>query len=141
MEVVESKRAMVNGLIYPAPDPRHPFLGVHVTKIVNGSLQVGPNAISALKREGYRRSAVDLGGVRDIVSWPGFWRLARRHWKVGAGKLWGSLSERACMAEAQRSVSGIDPYGVVRARSGIRTQALDRDGSLVDDLRIYGNMA
>jgi L-2-hydroxyglutarate oxidase len=137
MAVTEAKRDMVRGLIYPVPDPRYPFLGVHYTKLVSGALEVGPNAVLALSREGYRRTEVGFGDLKDIVAWPGFWRLARRHWRVGAEELWGSLSKRAYMAKAQRYVPDIGPEDVVRARSGIRAQALDRDGSLVDDFRIH----
>ncbi len=136
MSVVPDKRGLVRGMIYPVPDPRYPFLGVHFTRRVSGDLEVGPNAVLALAREGYRRADVRLADVGAIVSWPGFWRMARAHWRTGAAELWGSLSVRAYMRAASRYVPEIGPDDVVRSRSGIRAQAVDRDGSLVDDFRI-----
>lgn len=137
LEVAEPKADMVRGMIYPVPDPRYPFLGVHFTRRVTGALEVGPNAVLALRREGYGRAAFSMADMGGIVSWPGFWRLARAHWKVGAEELAGSLSIRAYMRRASRYVPGIGPDDVVRSRTGVRAQALDRDGSLVDDFRIY----
>jgi L-2-hydroxyglutarate oxidase LhgO len=137
MQVSAAKQELVRGMVYPVPDPRYPFLGVHFTRRVTGELEVGPNAVLALKREGYRRSAVDLGDVTSILGWPGFWRLARAHWRAGAREMAGSLSTRAYMRLAQRYVPEIGPADVVRGRTGVRAQALDRDGSLVDDFRVY----
>jgi L-2-hydroxyglutarate oxidase len=126
----------VRGLIYPVPDPRYPFLGVHFTRRVNGDVDVGPNAVLALDREGYRRSDVDLRDLRSIAGWPGFWRMARTHWRTGVKEVRGSLSKTAYMREASRYVPAIGPGDVVRGSAGVRAQALDRDGSLVDDFRI-----
>ncbi|MFZ0625823.1 MAG: L-2-hydroxyglutarate oxidase [Acidimicrobiia bacterium] len=137
MKVVDSKRDLVRGLIYPVPDPRYPFLGVHFTSMVSGDLEVGPNAVLALKREGYRRRDVNLADVGSIVSWPGFWRMAASNWRAGIEEVWGSISKRAYMKKASRYVPEIGPDDVVRARAGVRAQALDRDGSLVDDFRIF----
>ncbi len=137
MKVVDSKRDLVRGLIYPVPDPRYPFLGVHFTSMVSGDLEVGPNAVLALKREGYRRRDVNLADVGSIVSWPGFWRMAASNWRAGIEEVWGSISKRAYMKKASRYVPDIGPEDVVRARAGVRAQALDRDGSLVDDFRIF----
>jgi L-2-hydroxyglutarate oxidase LhgO len=137
MRVVDSKKDMVRGLIYPVPDPRYPFLGVHFTSMVSGDLEVGPNAVLALKREGYRRRDLNLGDLGRIVSWPGFWRMAAANWRAGVEEVWGSVSKRAYMKKASRYVPDIGPDDVVRARAGVRAQALDRDGSLVDDFRIF----
>ncbi len=137
MKVVESKQHLVKGLIYPVPDPRYPFLGVHFTSMVSGDVEVGPNAVLALQREGYRRRDIDLADVGSIVSWPGFWRMAIRNWRAGIEEVWGSLSISAYMRKASRYVPEIGPEDVVRARAGVRAQALDRDGSLVDDFRIF----
>ncbi len=137
MEVAKAKRDLVRGMIYPVPDPRYPFLGVHFTRRVSGELEVGPNAVLALKREGYRRSDFSLADVANTVGWPGFWRMARRHWRTGAEEMWGSLSKRAYMKRASRYVPEVDHTDVERSRAGIRAQALDRDGSLVDDFRIF----
>lgn len=137
MKVVDSKKDLVRGLIYPVPDPRYPFLGVHFTRMVSGDLEVGPNAVLALKREGYRRWDLDLGDVGSIVSWPGFWRMAAANWRAGLEEMWGSLTKTAYMRKASRYVPDIGPDDVIRARAGVRAQALDRDGSLVDDFRIF----
>lgn len=136
MAVSLAKRDYVKGLIYPVPDPRYPFLGVHYTRRVDGGLDVGPNAILALRREGYKRSAVGLADVRSILGWPGFWRMARTHWRTGANELRGSLFKQAYMRTAQRYVPDIGVDDVLRAGSGIRAQAVERNGSLVDDFRI-----
>jgi L-2-hydroxyglutarate oxidase len=136
MTVSAAKREFVRGMVYPVPDPRYPFLGVHYTRRVSGELEVGPNAVLALGREGYRRSAVKAQDVRDIVSWPGFWKMARQHWRTGVTEVRGTVSKRAYMKFAQRYVPDIDVADVVRARSGVRAQAVERDGSLVDDFRI-----
>ncbi|GGV35631.1 hydroxyglutarate oxidase [Actinomadura cremea] len=136
MTIVPQKAHMVRGLIYPVPDPRYPFLGVHFTKRVSGEVEVGPNAVLALAREGYRRSDVSLRDLRGIVGWPGMWRMASRHWRTGARELYGSLSKRAYMRAACRYVPEIGAGDVVRAGAGVRAQALDRDGSLVDDFRV-----
>jgi L-2-hydroxyglutarate oxidase len=125
MAVAEPKRDLVRGMVYPVPDPRYPFLGVHFTRRVSGALEVGPNAVLALGRD-----------ALHVLSWPGFWRLARRHWRTGAVELHGSLSKRAYMRYAQRYVPEIGATDVVRAGSGVRAQAVERDGSLVDDFRI-----
>ncbi len=137
MEVTTAKADLVNGMVYPVPDPRYPFLGVHFTRRVTGALEVGPNAVLALRREGYGRGDFSLADVGGIASWPGFWRLARAHWRAGAEELAGSLSTRTYMRRASRYVPEIGPDDVVRSRTGVRAQALDRDGSLVDDFRIY----
>ncbi|MBE1536617.1 L-2-hydroxyglutarate oxidase [Actinomadura algeriensis] len=136
MTIVPEKAHMVRGLIYPVPDPRYPFLGVHFTKRVSGDVEVGPNAVLALAREGYRRSDVSLGDLRGIAGWPGTWRMAARHWRTGAREMYGSFSKRAYMKAARRYVPEIGAGDVVRAGAGVRAQALDRDGSLVDDFRI-----
>ncbi len=136
MTVTAAKRDLVRGMVYPVPDPRYPFLGVHFTRRVSGELEVGPNAVLALQREGYRRSDMAWADVRDIARWPGFWRLARRHWRTGVTEVRGSLSRRAYMRVAQRYVPEIRAEDVVRAGVGVRAQAVERDGSLVDDFRI-----
>jgi L-2-hydroxyglutarate oxidase LhgO len=136
MIVNPAKQDLVRGMIYPVPDPRYPFLGVHFTRRITGELEVGPNAVLALDREGYRRTAARIRDIRSIAGWPGFWRLARTHWRTGVVELRGSLSVRAYMKAASRYVPEIGPADVVRARAGLRAQAVDRDGSLVDDFRI-----
>ncbi len=136
MAVSAAKRDLVRGMVYPVPDPRYPFLGVHFTRRVTGALEVGPNAVLATRREGYRRRDVSASDLRDLVGWPGFWHLARAHWRTGVTEVRGSLSRRSYMATAQRYVPSIGADDVVRAGSGVRAQAVERDGSLVDDFRI-----
>lgn len=137
MTVRHEKSNLVRGLIYPVPDPRYPFLGVHFTRTVSGELEVGPNAVLALKREGYRRSDISVRDVVDIFSWPGFWRMAMANWRAGVEEVWGSLSVSAYMRRASRYVPDIGADDVRRGRAGVRAQALDLDGSLVDDFRIF----
>lgn len=136
LAVRPDKQEMVRGMVYPVPDPRYPFLGVHFTRRVDGSLEVGPNAVLATRREGYRRRDVSLGDLRDVLAWPGFWHLARAHWRTGIDEVVGSASQRAFMRKASRYVPEIGVADVRRAGSGVRAQAVDRDGSLVDDFRI-----
>ncbi|MCD0449752.1 L-2-hydroxyglutarate oxidase [Actinocorallia sp. API 0066] len=137
MVIRPEKRDMVRGLIYPVPDPRYPFLGVHFTRRVSGDVEVGPNAVLAFAREGYRRSDVSPADLAAIAGWPGMWRMARRHWRTGVREMYGSFSKRAYMRSARRYVPEIGAADVVRAGSGVRAQALDRDGTLVDDFRIH----
>lgn len=136
LTVVAEKQDLVRGLVYPVPDPRYPFLGVHFTRRVTGALEVGPNAVLALDREGYGRGGLRWADARDVVGWPGFWRMARSHWRTGVHEVAGALSVRTYLRAAQRYVPAIGPADVVRGRYGIRAQAVDRDGSLVDDFRI-----
>lgn len=136
MAVAPAKQELVRGMVYPVPDPRYPFLGVHFTRRVDGSLEVGPNAVLALHRDAYRRSSVRLADLASTAAWPGVWRMAAEHWRTGVREVRGSLSVPAYMRSAQRYVPEIGATDVVRAGFGIRAQALDRDGSLVDDFRI-----
>ncbi|WP_430784427.1 L-2-hydroxyglutarate oxidase [Actinoplanes sp. G11-F43] len=137
MRVRPEKAALVRGMIYPVPDPRYPFLGVHFTRRVTGVVEVGPNAVLATAREGYTRGAVSPRDLAAIAGWPGTWRMARRHWRTGIREVRGSLSTARYMAEAMRYVPEIGAADVVRAGAGVRAQALDRDGALVDDFRIH----
>ena len=136
LSVVPEKRDRVHGMIYPVPDPRYPFLGVHFTRRVTGELEVGPNAVLALQREGYRRRDVSPADLRSLAAWPGFWRMARTHWRAGVREARGSVSLSAYLADASRYVPSIGASDVRRAGAGVRAQAVDRDGSLVDDFRI-----
>jgi len=137
MTVVPEKTFMVRGLIYPVPDPRYPFLGVHYTRRVSGDVEVGPNAVLATAREGYKRTDVNFRDLYGIARWPGMWRMAGKHWRTGVREMYGSFSKNAYMRAAMRYVPEIGAADVVRAGAGVRAQALDRDGSLVDDFRIH----
>ncbi|MEE9125516.1 MAG: L-2-hydroxyglutarate oxidase, partial [Planctomycetota bacterium] len=124
---------LCNHLIYPVPDPALPFLGVHLTRQVHGDIEVGPNAVLALAREGYRRRDVHLGDAFGTVCWPGFWRLAFRHWRAAVAETRRSLSKRAFARAVQRLVPAVRAEDLVPARSGVRAQAVGRDGALIDD--------
>jgi (S)-2-hydroxyglutarate dehydrogenase len=130
------RRELVRGLIYPVPDPGLPFLGVHLTPTVHGSVLVGPNAVLALAREGYRRRTVKLDDVRDIAGWSGMRRVARRHWRVGLAEVARSASRRVFVREARRYVPELRAADVVPARAGVRAQAVSAAGELLDDFAL-----
>jgi L-2-hydroxyglutarate oxidase len=135
-ELTPERRSLVRGLVYPVPDPRYPFLGVHLTRRVDGGVLVGPNAVLALAREGYRWRDLRPRDLAETLAWPGFRRMAARHWRTGVREVVGSLSRRAFCNAARRYVPELQPEDLLRARSGVRAQAVARDGSLVDDFRI-----
>jgi L-2-hydroxyglutarate oxidase LhgO len=135
--LVPSREHLVRGLIYPVPDPRYPFLGVHFTRRVGGGVDVGPNAVLALAREGYTWGRVRPGEFLATVGWPGMRPLARQHWRMGVQEFRGSLSKKAFMAAAREYVPSVTADDVVKAPAGVRAQAVDRDGTLVDDFRIH----
>ncbi|MGZ8809037.1 MAG: L-2-hydroxyglutarate oxidase [Mycobacterium sp.] len=130
------RRGLVNGLVYPVPDPRYPFLGVHITPRVDGEVLVGPNAVLALAREGYTWRTASLHDVAEIARTPAFWQFARQHWRTGIREMYGSLSKRRFIAAARAYVPEISDDDVVPGTAGIRAQALEADGALVDDFRI-----
>ncbi|MEV0384388.1 L-2-hydroxyglutarate oxidase [Nonomuraea sp. NPDC050643] len=124
-------RDLVRGLIYPVPDPRYPFLGVHLTRQLGDDVLVGPNAVLALAYEGYRRS--NFRNVRQILGWPGTLRMARTHWRTGLKEVYGSLVKSAFLHGARRYVPELAAADLERAPGGVRAQAVARDGRLVDD--------
>ena len=128
---------LVRGLVYPVPDPRYPFLGVHLTPRIDGQVLVGPNAVLGLAREGYgRRFAVSRRDLLDTLTYGGFRHFARQHWRTGLAEMRGSLSKRAFLAGARRYVPELQQDDVLPGPVGIRAQALDPDGRLVEDFRI-----
>jgi L-2-hydroxyglutarate oxidase LhgO len=135
--LVPERSHLVRGLIYPVPDPRFPFLGVHFTRRVGGGVDVGPNAVPALAREGYRWGNVRLRDVWDTVRWPGMRPVARQYWRTGLAEMRGSLSRRLFLAAAREFVPALADDDVEQAPAGVRAQAVDRDGTLVDDFRIH----
>jgi L-2-hydroxyglutarate oxidase LhgO len=135
--LVPERAGLVRGLIYPVPDPRYPFLGIHLTRRVDGTVEVGPNAVLALAREGYGWGTLAPGEVWQTLRWSGFRRMARTHWRTGVRELHGSLSRRAFVAAARRYVPELTVADVRRAGAGVRAQAVDADGTLVDDFRIH----
>jgi len=136
LQLVQTRRHLVRGLIYPVPDPRYPFLGIHFTKRIDGEILIGPNAVMALAREGYSWSRIHVAELWESARWPGTLRLAARHWRTGVSEVRRSLSRRLFVAAARRYVPELSANDVQARPSGVRAQALDRDGSLVDDFRI-----
>ncbi len=132
-ELVPEKNDLVNGLVYPVPDPAFPFLGVHLTKMIGGSVHAGPNAVPALSREGYRWRDVDLADTAELLGNPGVWRLGRKYWRTGAAEIVRSASKRRFVAALQRLVPAIDVDDLVPSPAGVRAQALSRSGALLDD--------
>jgi len=130
------RRTLVRGLIYPVPDPRYPFLGVHLTRRCDGEVLVGPNAVLALAREGYRRRDVDVADIADMARQQGFRRMAAAHWRTGVRELAGSASRRAFVRMARRYVPELTVRDVVPGPTGVRAQAIGADGALVDDFWI-----
>ncbi|MBY8849406.1 L-2-hydroxyglutarate oxidase [Saccharothrix longispora] len=135
-ELRPDRRHLVRGLIYPVPDPALPFLGVHLTRMLDGSVHAGPNAVLALRREGYRWRDFSFGDVLDVARFPGTWRLARRFARTGAEEVLRSLSRRRFAASLARLVPAVGEDDLVRAGAGVRAQAMRSDGSLVDDFLV-----
>ncbi len=129
-------RHLCRGLIYPVPDPSLPFLGVHFTKRIDGAVWAGPNAVLATAREGYDRRDVSWPELLETLRYPGFRRLARQHWRTGAREVWRDLSKRAFTRELQRYVPEVRPEQLTFGPSGVRAQALEPGGAMVDDFRI-----
>ena len=127
---------LCRNLIYPVPDPAFPFLGVHFTRTINGSVECGPNAVLALAREGYRKTDVNFGELWETLTYPALWKITTRYWRVAAGEMWRSLSKRAFVRALQRLVPDIRSEHLEPAPAGIRAQALEPDGTLVDDFFI-----
>ncbi|MFF5407028.1 L-2-hydroxyglutarate oxidase [Streptomyces misionensis] len=127
---------LVRGLVYPVPDPAFPFLGVHLTRGVDGVVHVGPNAVPALAREGYGWGVVRPRELAGTMAWPGSWAMARRHWRYGAGELRRSVSKGAFLEAVRRLLPAVRAEDLVRAPAGVRAQAVLRDGALADDFLI-----
>jgi L-2-hydroxyglutarate oxidase LhgO len=130
------RASLVRHLIYPVPDPAFPFLGVHFTRRIGGGIEAGPNAVLAWKREGYTRTSFDARDAWDVACWPGFWRMARKHWKNGLREQMRSLSRRAFARACGALVPEVTPEDLAPGGAGVRAQAVARDGSLVDDFAV-----
>jgi L-2-hydroxyglutarate oxidase len=137
-ELTPERRHLVNGLIYPVPDPAFPFLGVHLTRMIDGSIHAGPNAVPALSREGYRWRDISPRDTAELVANPGAWRLARSYWKTGLAEIVRSASKRRFVAALQRLVPAVQADDLVRSPAGVRAQAISRDGRLIDDFTWAG---
>ena len=135
-ELKPERRYLVRNLIYPVPDPQFPFLGVHFTRMIDGSVHAGPNAVLSLKREGYHRTSFNLRDFIDTMSYPGFWRLVAKHARSGFAEMHRSFSKKAFVRSLQQLIPEIREEDLVPAEAGVRAQALRPDGSLVDDFLI-----
>jgi (S)-2-hydroxyglutarate dehydrogenase len=129
-------RSLVRSMIYPVPDPRYPFLGVHFTRRIDGDVWAGPNAVLALAREGYGRTAFVLRDAAEMAAWPGLWRVVRRHWRTGLGELWRDWIKEVYARDLARYVPEIRARDLMAGPSGIRAQAVARDGSFIEDFAI-----
>jgi L-2-hydroxyglutarate oxidase len=130
------KRQLVKNLIYPVPDPAFPFLGVHFTRMIDGSVEAGPNAVFAFKREGYEKSDVDLEELFESLGWPGFRKVAAKYWKTGIGEFYRSFSKTAFTNALRKFIPQVEEDDLVPAEAGVRAQACDRNGGLLDDFKI-----
>ncbi|GAA4814042.1 L-2-hydroxyglutarate oxidase [Nocardioides caeni] len=139
LSVVPAKRDLVRGMVYPVPDPAYPFLGVHFTRRVDGGLEIGPNAFLALSRDRYGRASLSPRDAAATLGFGGFWRFSRSHWRTGLEELRGVMSVASYLRGAQRYVPAIGPADVRRERLGLRAQAVEADGSLVDDFVIHAS--
>lgn len=135
-ELVPEKHHLVRHLIYPVPDPRFPFLGVHFTRMVKGGIEAGPNAVLSFQREGYDRLSFSIRDAWSMAGYPGFWKMASKYWKTGAGEFHRSFSKAAFVKALQRLMPDLRAEDLVPGGTGVRAQAVAADGSLVDDFRI-----
>jgi (S)-2-hydroxyglutarate dehydrogenase len=135
----DEKKHLVRNLIYPVPDPNFPFLGVHFTRMINGGVEAGPNAVWAFKREGYKKSSFDLGEFTESLAWPGFRKVMLKYWKMGLGEYYRSYNKAALTRALQKLVPEVQKEDLVAGGAGVRAQACDRRGGLVDDFLILEN--
>lgn len=132
-ELTPESEHLVNGLIYPLPNPEFPFLGVHFTRMVLGGVECGPNAVFAFKREGYDKTSFDFNDTLDSFNYPGFWKLVSRHWRMGLNEMYRSFSKQAFLHGLQQLIPSISDEGIKPSPSGVRAMALDPNGEIVDD--------
>lgn len=132
----KEKEHLVKNLIYPVPDPNFPFLGVHFTRMAKGGVEAGPNAVLAFQREGYKKSDINLSELAETLAWPGFQKVAAKYWRTGFGEMYRSFSKAAFTKALQKLIPEIQQQDLVEGGAGVRAQACDRDGGLVDDFLI-----
>ncbi|SFA52478.1 L-2-hydroxyglutarate oxidase [Parageobacillus thermantarcticus] len=130
------KRYLVKNLVYPVPNPQFPFLGVHLTRMINGEVEVGPNAVLGFKREGYKKTDIDAKDVMDIFLFKGFWKLAFKYWREGLEEMVRSYSKKAFLKNLRRLLPEVEMDDLIPTTAGVRAQALRSDGTLVDDFYI-----
>ena len=132
----KEKEYLVKNLIYPVPDPNFPFLGVHFTRMAKGGVEAGPNAVLAFQREGYKKSDINLKELAETLAWPGFQKVAAKYWRTGLGEMYRSFSKTAFTKALQKLIPEINEEDLVEGGAGVRAQACDRQGGLVDDFMI-----
>lgn len=132
----KEKQHLAKNLIYPVPDPQFPFLGVHFTRMIHGGVEAGPNAVLAFKRTGYKKTDIDLSQIAEMISYPGFWKMAKKHYRMGIREFRRSFSKKLFVKSLQKLIPDLTEDDIVPGGSGVRAQALDRDGKLLDDFRI-----
>lgn len=135
-ELLPDRRSLVRNLIYPVPDPAFPFLGVHFTRMMDGRVEAGPNAVLAFRREGYSRLSFSLRDLSEVMTSAGFWRLARRYWRAGFSEFRRSFSKRLFLADLQRLMPDLQAGDIARGGAGVRAQAVNAEGQLLDDFHI-----
>jgi L-2-hydroxyglutarate oxidase len=135
-ELAPESRKLVHGLIYPVPDPRFPFLGVHFTKRINGAVEAGPNAVLAFAREGYKKTDLSLGDMAGLLTFPGFWVMGAKYWRMGLGEMYRSWNKRAFVKALQTLLPELGMDDISPGGAGIRAQAMDNKGNLLDDFSI-----
>ena len=133
----EDKEYLVKNLIYPVPDPNFPFLGVHFTRMKKGGVEAGPNAVFAFRREGYKKSDISVGETLEALVWPGFQKVAAKYWRTGMGEYYRSFSKSAFTKALQKLIPEIQKNDLTTGGSGVRAQACDRNGGLIDDFIIH----
>ena len=138
-KIRENRQYLVKNLIYPVPDPAFPFLGVHFTRMIHGGIEAGPNAVLAFAREGYKKSDINLGELMETLAWPGFRKVAKKYWLTGFGEMYRSFSKKAFTQALQKLIPEIRKEDLEGGGAGVRAQACDRNGGLVDDFLIYEN--
>lgn len=135
-ELKKEKQHLVKNLIYPVPDPQFPFLGVHFTRMIHGGIEAGPNAVLAFKRTGYKKTDIDLSQIAEMIFYSGFWKMAKKHYRMGIEEFRRSFSKKLFVKSLQKLIPDLTEDDIVPGGSGVRAQALDRDGKLLDDFRI-----
>lgn len=133
------KHHLVNSLIYPVPNPEFPFLGVHFTRFIGGGVEAGPNAVLAFAREGYRMWTINAGELAGTLGFGGFWAMTRKYWRMGLGEYWRSLNKKAFTKALQKLVPEVQEDDLLPGGAGVRAQAVDRSGALLDDFSIVAS--
>lgn len=138
-KIKPEKHHLVKNLIYPVPDPNFPFLGVHFTRMIEGGIEAGPNAVFAFKREGYKKTDINISETLESLAWPGFRKVATKYWKTGMGEYYRSFSKAAFTKALQELIPDIQEDDLIPGGAGVRAQACDYDGGLLDDFSIIEN--